>query len=162
MRTSFENDLEDNTNPNFIQFEENLEIVRDRLNEMNANEGTYDLQSQDVMIPSFIAAYTGQDANAVELSPFPKIPIPGWRINYDGLGNIPALKEVFSSVSLSHSYSSTYNVNNYSNSLLYQDGLELEGDLDHYPIPTDTNELGQFIAPPHCSLSSVIYSQWWQ
>lgn len=147
MRTSFEKDLADNTNPNFIQFEENLEIVRDRLNELNTNEGTYDLQSQDVMIPSFIAAYTGQDANTVELSPFPKIPIPGWRVNYDGLGNIPALKEVFSSVSLSHSYSSTYNVNNYSNSLLYQDELELEGMLDHYPIPTDTNELGQFIAP---------------
>jgi len=114
---------------------------------MNSNEGVYDLQSQDVMIPSFIAAYTGQDANTVELTPFPKIPIPGWRIDYSGLGNMPALKEVFSSISLKHSYSSTYNVNNYSNSLLYQDELELNGWLDGYPVPTDTNEVGVFIAP---------------
>lgn len=147
MRTSFEKDFADNTNPNFMQFEDNLEIIRNRLNELNSNEGVYDVQSQDVMIPSFIAAYTGQDANTVELTPFPKIPIPGWRIDYSGLGNIPALKEVFSSVSLKHSYSSTYNVNNYSNSLLYQNELELNGWLDGYPVPTDTNEVGVFIAP---------------
>ncbi|MCK5368739.1 MAG: cell surface protein SprA, partial [Cyclobacteriaceae bacterium] len=79
MRTSFEKDLSDNSNPNFITFEENLDIIQNRLNELNTNEGTYARQSQDVMIPAFIAAYTGEDANMVELTPFPKIPIPGWR-----------------------------------------------------------------------------------
>ena len=147
MRTSFEKDLADNTNPNFIQFEENLEIIRDRLNEMNTNEGTYNLQSQDVLIPSFIAAYTGKDANTMELTPFPTVPIPGWRIDYSGLSNVQAFKEVFSSISLKHAYSSTYSINNYSNSLLYQDDMELDDDLTKYPIPSDTNELGEFIAP---------------
>jgi cell surface protein SprA len=99
------------------------------------------------MIPAFIAAYMGKDVNSVELTPFPKIPIPGWRIDWAGLGDIPALKEVFSSVSLKHSYSSTYNINNYANSLLYQDDLELDRTLTSYPIPADTNELGEFIPP---------------
>ena len=147
MKTSFEKDFADNTNPNFVKFEENLDIIKNRLDNLNTNEGTYARQSQDVMIPAFIAAYTGQDANAVELTPFPKIPIPGWRVDYAGLGNIPALKEVFSSVNLKHSYSSTYSINNYSNSLLYQDELELDAMLDTYPIPSDTNELGDFISP---------------
>ena len=147
MRTSFVNDFADNKNPNFIKFEDNLEIVRDRLQALNPNEGNYATQSQDVMVPAFIAAYTGQDAHQVELSPFPKIPIPGWRIDYAGLGSIPALKEVFSTISIQHMYSSTYTVNNYTNSLLYQDDLELGGMLDRYPIPADTNELGEFIAP---------------
>lgn len=147
MRTSFSKDLSDNTNPNFITFEENLDIIKDRLDELNMNEGDYARQSQDVMIPAFIAAYTGQDANSVELSPFPKIPIPGWRIDYAGLINIASMREVFSSISLKHSYSSTYSINNYSNSLVYQDDLELDALLDLYPIPSDTNELGDFISP---------------
>ena len=50
-------------------------------------------------------------------------------------------------VNLKHSYSSTYSINNYSNSLLYQDELELDAMLDTYPIPSDTNELGDFISP---------------
>jgi cell surface protein SprA len=145
--TSFAKDLADNTNPNFTQFEENLEIVRQRLNDMSVSEGDFALQSQDVMIPAFYAAYTGQDAGQVALTPFPKIPIPGWQVDFSGLTEIQALKEIFSSISLRHSYSSTYSINNYSNSLLYQDGLELGGLLDQYFIPTDTNEVGQFVPP---------------
>ncbi len=147
MKTSFAKDFGDNTNPNFIKFEENLDIIKERLDNLNTNEGSYARQSQDVMIPAFIAAYTGQDAETVELTPFPKIPIPGWRIDYAGLGNISALQDVFSSINVTHSYRSTYSINNYANSLLYQDELELDNMLDYYPIPSDTNELGEFIPP---------------
>ena len=147
IKTAFVKDNAKNINPNFTQFEQNLNIVQDRLNALNNAEGTFAKQSQDVMIPSFIAAYTGQDAANVRLSPFPRIPIPGWYVDYSGLGNIKALKEVFSSVSLKHSYSATYTINNYSNSLLYQENLLLDGLLDYYPIPSDTNELGQMVPP---------------
>lgn len=147
MGTTFAKDFGDNSNPNFINFEKNLDIVKARLDNANQNDGEYARQSQDVIIPAFIAAYTGQDAGKVELTPFPKIPIPGWRVDYAGLSNIPALKEVFSSINLKHSYSSTYSINNYSNSLVYQDGMELDGMLDRYPVPTDTNEIGEFISP---------------
>ncbi|NJN26053.1 MAG: cell surface protein SprA [Cyclobacteriaceae bacterium] len=147
MKTSFAKDDDENINANFVAFQNNLDIIKNRLDEANPNEGDYARQSQDVMIPAFIAAYTGQDAHTVELTPFPKIPIPGWRVDYSGLGEIPALKEVFSSVSLKHAYSSTYSINNYSNSLLYQDDLAFNNMLDNYPIPVDTNELGDFISP---------------
>jgi len=147
MKTSFARDNAENINLNFVSFENNLDIIQARLDAVNTNEGTYARQSQDVMIPAFYAAYTGQDANTVELTPFPKIPIPGWRIDYSGLENIASLKEVFSSISLKHAYSSTYSINNYSNSLLYQDDLEFNSMLDNYPVPADTNELGDFISP---------------
>jgi cell surface protein SprA len=147
MGTSFAKDLADNTNPNFSQFEDNLDIVRQRLNAMKTTEGDFSRQSQDVMIPSFIAAYTGQDASGIPLSPFPKIPIPGWQVDFAGLTDIAALSEVFSSINIKHGYSSTYSINNYSNSLLYQNGLELDNLLDQYYLPTDTNEVGQFVPP---------------
>lgn len=145
MRTSFVKDFADNTNSNFTKFEENLEIVRQRLNAIKTTDGEFALQSQDVLIPSFIAAYTGQDANTIDLTPFPRIPIPGWQVDFSGLIEIAALREVFSSINLKHGYNSVYRINNYSNSMLYQDGLELDNLLDTYYIPTDTNELGQFV-----------------
>jgi cell surface protein SprA len=145
MGTSFVKDLPDNTNPNFTQFEENLIVVKERLDESKTTEGEFSLQSQDVMIPAFYAAYTGQEVEKVPLTPFPKIPIPGWQINYAGLTDIPALKEVFTSIDIRHSYSASYNINNYTNSQLYQDQLELSGFLDDYQIPTDTNDVGQFV-----------------
>jgi cell surface protein SprA len=147
MGTSFAKDLTDNTNPNFSKFEENLDIVRQRLNAMRTTEGDFARQSQDVMIPSFIAAYTGQDANNIPLTPFPRIPIPGWQVDFAGLTDIAALKEVFSSINIKHGYSSTYTINNYSNSLIYQDNMELNSLLDRYFFPTDTNEVGQFVPP---------------
>ncbi len=143
MKTSFVKDFADNTNPSFINFQNYLNIVKNRLDNLNNNNGEYARQSQDVMIPAFIAAYTGQSAEEVQLTPFPKFPIPGWRVDY----NMPVLKNIFSSVNLKHAYSSTYSINNYSNSLLYQEDLELDAQLDRYPFPIDTNELGEFIPP---------------
>ena len=40
---------------------------------------------QDVLIASFMAAYTGKDANKISLNRFPKVPIPNWRLSYNGL-----------------------------------------------------------------------------
>jgi len=46
--------------------------------------------------------------------------LPNWRIDYTGLNKIEALKEAFQAITISHSYSSTYSVLNYSNSLQYE------------------------------------------
>jgi cell surface protein SprA len=71
------------------------------------------------LIPSFIAAYTGTSAQKVTLSPFPSTPLPNWRIDYNGLNKISALKDIFQSISLTHAYSSMYTVSNFTNSLEY-------------------------------------------
>jgi len=71
------------------------------------------------LIPAFMAAYTGKDANKVGLSPFPSTPLPNWRMDYSGLNKIGALKDAFQSISITHAYSSTYSVTNFTNSLEY-------------------------------------------
>src|SRR6185295_6095116 len=55
-------------------------------------------------------------------TPFPKIPMPNWRITYDGLSKISLIKKLFQSVSLSHAYRSTYSVNSYTTNLFYETG----------------------------------------
>lgn len=98
-------------------FKDNMVILKNRFRTATSTE--YDAQSQDVLIPAFIAAYSGRSANSVSFSPFPKIPLPNWRIDYNGLTKLEPFKEIFSSVSINHAYSSSYQVSNYVNSNLY-------------------------------------------
>ena len=78
----------------------------------NAENGGVNLNSPDVMIPAFIAAYSGKDVRKVGLTAFPSIKslLPNWKITYDGLSKINALKKHFKSIVLSHSYRCTYTV----------------------------------------------------
>jgi len=100
----------------FHTFESNLLEMKSRLEQVNPGE-TYDTTSQDVLIPAFIAAYTGKDVNKMGLSPFPKTPLPNWRLDYNGLNKLEAFKNIFQSFTVSHAYQSSYSVLNYSNSL---------------------------------------------
>ncbi|MFC2124942.1 cell surface protein SprA, partial [Bacteroidota bacterium] len=154
--TSFIKDDDNNNSPTFHDFETNRHIIRDRLNEINPH-GEYNLNSQDVLIPAFLAAYSGTDINAINLSPFPRIPLPNWRFDYAGLGKIEALKEIFSSVNLTHSYSSTYSARNYTNSLFYEEDIELNNDIEEYPLASKVNENGELI--PAYVITQVIIAE---
>ena len=85
--------------------------------------------SSDVLIPAFLAAYTGKNPNKVSLSAFPSVRslLPNWRVTYDGLIKIPAIKKYFKSMTLSHQYRCSYSVGSFSSFLDWvdagQDGL---------------------------------------
>jgi cell surface protein SprA len=92
----------------------------------------YGRYAQDVLIPAFIAAYTGQDPQSVGLikqsnpniksNPFSSIkPMPNWRVTYTGLTRIPALAATFSTISLTHAYTGSLGMNSFTSALLYQD-----------------------------------------
>ena len=144
IRTSFIKNRSDNSNPTFEQFETNVQTIKRRQEGENPR-GAYKENSQDVLIPAFIAAYSGQDASDANLTPFPKIPIPNWRMDYTGLSKIPAIAKVFSSFTLSHGYRSLYSVNNYTNSLQYSEGIELNNNVLDYPQATELDDDGNFI-----------------
>ncbi|MEO1051261.1 MAG: cell surface protein SprA [Bacteroidota bacterium] len=148
ISTAFLSDDEQNNNPAFTDFESHRDVIRRRLTSLTGNE--YDTSSQDVLIPAFIAAYTGQDPSEVNLSPFPRNPIPNWRVDYAGLGKIPALKEIFASVNITHGYQSNYTVNNYTSSLRY-DSLDLTTSFN----VEDYND-GQFASVPNDDGTSQI------
>jgi cell surface protein SprA len=73
----------------------------------------YNSVSQDILIPAFLAAYSGKSASSINTNPFPKIPFPNWTVKYDGLSNITFIKQYVKKVMLSHGYSSKYTVGNY-------------------------------------------------
>ena len=144
LRTVFDKQDSENNSPLFSNFENNRAIIQSRLETDNPG-GAYNMNGQDVLIPAFLAAYSGQLATDIALSPFPKIPLPNWRIDYKGLAKLPALNEYFASIDLTHNYTSGYEVSNFSNALIYQEGLELYNILQQLPMASMTDEFGAYI-----------------
>lgn len=106
--------------------------------------------SQDVLIPSFIAAYTGKNASDVGLirydnssirsNPFREYkPMPNWRVRYNGLSKIPFFKKIANTFVVNHAYTGTLSMNSFVSALYYQDVYGLG-----YPSFIDSNS-GNFV-----------------
>ncbi len=100
----------------------------------------YGRYAQDVLVPAFIAAYTGKDPNTIALlkqsnsgitsNPFGGfLPKPNWSITYSGLTKIQALAKIFTNVVITHGYNGTLSMNSFNSALLYQDPF-------HYSAPS--------------------------
>lgn len=147
IRTAFRRDDKNNVSSTFEEFKNNRRIIAARLAAENPYSGQindttgfpvgYGPGSQEVLIPAFIAAYTGKSATSVNMSTFPKIPIPNWRLTYNGLSKISFLKQYFKQVTLTHSYRSTYTVGSYVTNELFDKS-------SNYPSIPDAS--GNFIS----------------
>ena len=98
--------------------------------------------SSDVLIPAFIAAYTGSNPTKQYLDPFPSFAhvLPNWRVTYDGLINLGNMRKYLKSFTLSHAYQCTYSVGSYSSYLNWLSagdniGFTLD-ELTGSPIPS--------------------------
>ena len=124
-------------NSAFDQFIANREMLKERVQDQytgitlpsegfmsNIPQGTkYDptkhgrvsSNSADVLVPAFLAAYTGRDARKMDLNPFLGILkiLPNWSVTYDGLGKLPVLKDHFKSITLTHAYTCKYAIGSY-------------------------------------------------
>ena len=103
--------------------------------------GGYGATSQEVMIPAFLAAYTGTNPSNSKLTAFPKIPLPNWRITYDGFIKIPYIKERFRQFTIGHSYRSTYSVGSYQTNLNYVDGDEINMENMSYHVAREISQV---------------------
>jgi cell surface protein SprA len=77
----------------------------------------YGKNHQEVLLPAFFAAYTGQDVNRVNLDAFRDIPIPNWNLKYTGLMRNKWFKKKFKRFSLSHGYRAAYSINSFQTNL---------------------------------------------
>ncbi len=144
----------------FEQFEENREIISSRLDaayngggnvlhEIDGQYGDYyegyGRYQLDVLIPAFLAAYQGKDANKVAIDLLKKnegknnrpglfrmIPLPNWRLTYKGLHKIKAFKKIFSSVTLQHAYRSGLNINAFNTDQDFDENLRNDNTENYY------------------------------
>ena len=78
--------------------------------------GAINSNSADVLVPAFLAAYTGRDANQLSLNPFLGLlsVLPNWSLTFDGLGRLPWMRDHFKSVNITHAYTCKYAISSYS------------------------------------------------
>lgn len=129
--------------------------------------------SQDVLIPAFFAAYTGKDVNDLmtkkkytrngsnTFNPFLGFPMPNWQINYQGLEKLAGIRALFSSITLSHSFVSTYSVGNFTSNLMYTDMalLDYRGDYGKgYTLGNRQNEFTNIFDPVYI-MSSIVMEE---
>jgi len=138
LQTLFQ-DSDEEINELFQRLEDNRVIISNRLGDGNhqdpnlAAEGYaqgFGKTQQDVILPAFIAAYTGEDPNSVKLDVFNLLPKFNWRMQYNGLSRVPFFKDIFQNFSLSHGYRSTLSVSNFRTSLPFLDGLATGQTID--------------------------------
>lgn len=94
--------------------------------------------SQAVLLPSFMAAYSGQDASKVSTGFLRDVPLPNWVVKYTGLMRYKYFKDRFKRFSLQHGYKATYTVNAYRSNFDYKTD-PVTGD-----IARDNNGEGNF------------------
>ena len=145
----------------FDKFNQNRLILSERLAAANPNSvgfadpdtfgiiynDGYGGTQQEVLALAFLSAYTGKSPTSIDMNVFPRIPLPNWRITYDGLGKLPLFKKIFTSVNITHSYRATYNVNSFQRNINYVDA--------EFPITKDIS--GNFI--PRRELSQISMSE---
>lgn len=97
--------------------------------------------NQSVLLPSFLAAYTGQDVSKTKTSPFRDIPLPNWNIKYTGLMRLKWFKDRFKRFSMQHGYTSGYTINQFNTNLAFN------RDTDSNSETAQIDQAGNFLNP---------------
>ena len=157
--TAFIKDREDFSSETFDAFLNDRRFISDRLNDEFHNFPIDSLRpngfyagwgptAQDVVIPTFISAYTGTDINKVELNPFNTKMRPNWKITYDGLAKIPSIKKRFKQFNVNHNYRSTFTTN-------YVTNLSYEEDGNGNPALYDQSEFRNYVVQRQINSISI-------
>ncbi|HET8573017.1 MAG TPA: cell surface protein SprA [Edaphocola sp.] len=160
----------------YKQFLRNREVISQRLGDANPYTAGlpdpsdpdyakgYTQYAQQVLIPAFIAAYSGRNAgdmplmtdasNDIRSNPFKGFrPMPNWSITYNGLSKLPAFRDVITNFSLTNNYSGTLSMNSFISSLYYQDILGMG-----FPsfIDSNSNNYVPFFQVPNVTISESL------
>ncbi|MFO7869107.1 MAG: cell surface protein SprA [Bacteroidales bacterium] len=105
--------------------------------------------SQDVLLPAFLSAYSGQDPENVYVDDY-FVPMfadvksflrtLNWRLSYNGLSRLDLFKEYFRSININHSYSSSYDIGGYTS---FTSGTQ----IDEYYINSSSGEM--YLSPQY-------------
>ena len=136
----------DFTSKIFDKLRSNREAVSRSLGEANSGSSAqtngyysgYGAGQQDVLIGSFLSAYTGsKPGKKGGANPLKNMPLPNWNITYDGVSKLKFMKKLVQNFIVKHSYSSSVNISGMQTNLqaVIKDG-----------VPTTFNNNNDFIS----------------
>lgn len=118
---------------NQLAAERGIDLTNPANIDVNGYPKGYGRTNQEVLIPAFLAAYSGDDAGSVNKGIFRDFPLPNWDITYRGLVRIPWFKQRFTSFLMKHSYASSYTVNSYQTNYDYAANADVINAMGNYP-----------------------------
>uniref|UniRef100_UPI0036D223EC T9SS outer membrane translocon Sov/SprA n=1 Tax=Salegentibacter chungangensis TaxID=1335724 RepID=UPI0036D223EC len=128
IKTAF-NQSSQESSETFETFRENrLEVARRIASERgldpnNTDEEGYPIgigkTNQAVLLPAFLAAYSGTDSGNIKLGAFRDTPLPNWDVKYTGLMRLQWFKDKFRRFSINHGYQANYTINQFQTNLDY-------------------------------------------
>ena len=140
IATSFDKEDKFGVSPAFEKLKQIRKQIAERYAAQNPNStGTNDSTGfpvgygpvdQDVLTTAFLAAYKGRDPAKIKLTAFPSIPLPNWRITYDGLAKLPWIKTFLRTLTITHAYICTYTVSNFVSNIQYAETMGSPSVLD--------------------------------
>lgn len=127
IKTAFKTSNEDESEI-FDRFRKNRYAMAIRLADQYYGNSNYALDadgypdgfgknSQRVLVPAFLSAYTGTKTSSVQTGLFSNFPLPNWTVKYTGLMKLQWFKDNFKRFSLQHGYRSSYSVNSFRSNL---------------------------------------------
>ena len=159
IKTSFSTS-DENESVAFEDFRNNRLAVANRLatqrgidinNPANLDAEGYPLgygkNNQAVLLPAFLAAYSGTNAADVSLGIFRNFPIPNWAVKYNGLMRYAFFKKNFKRFSMQHNYRASYTINAFRSNFEYDkapSGVDASGNFFNRTIMSNINLVEQF------------------
>ncbi len=160
IKTAFKKS-DESQSATFEAFRSNRKVIANRLatqagidvtNPANLDAEGYPLgygkTSQQVLLPSFLAAYSGRNASKEKTGVFRDMPLPNWSLKYTGLMDLAWFKKNFKRFSLAHGYASGYTVNQFRTNLELQanpaDNIDQAGNYKNETILSNVNLTEQF------------------
>jgi len=127
IKTAFKTS-DENQSEIFERFRKNRYAVAFRLADQYHGVANYSLDldgfpdgfgknSQRVLVPAFLSAYTGTKTSSVQTGLFSSFPLPNWTLKYTGLMKLSWFKDNFKRFSIQHGYRSNYSVNSFRSNL---------------------------------------------
>ncbi len=139
--TAWVKDDEKDKNVNFEQMKDNRRDIAFRLAEENPNwngnvtdstgypEG-YGPTQQDVILFSFLSAYSGKNAGTYLLEAMPQIPHLNWRVTYNGLSRIEPFNKFLRNFTITHGYRTNYSIGSFQSNLLHRPNDDAPSTVD--------------------------------
>ncbi len=103
--------------------------------------------NQAVLLPAFLAAYSGENASNTSLGIFKSIPLPNWSLRYNGFMRYEFFKKNFKRISLQHNYRSSYTINAFRSNFEFDknpNGVDKNGNYFNPTIMSNVNLVEQF------------------
>ena len=103
------------------EFQQRVQAQYDAIGREMTSAAEVNPYSADVLVPTFLSAYTVGAGSSLDIFPAITRMLPNWTLRYTGLSKLPWVRDHLKSVNINHAYKSVYSVGSYASYSSWQE-----------------------------------------